>query len=198
MYEQLDIFAYLQGQAEEGNQKGSSTATHPLRVGDRIGRLVLGEVETGRITEVVQNGRDFFYRTDRGCFTDSDRTDFAQMEREAEEIRKRHRTIEIDGFDRFLAVEYLPEGQVRKPTHAMAGIFRGMLFWKEECTFQFLKPVRDIEKAYQKKVHDIIHRNWGSRGEREYTVLTEPIKTNRLYWSRHGFYADARYVEVNG
>lgn len=196
MYEQMDIFGCLQGQ--EGGQKGNSTGAVRLGVGDRIGRLVLGEVETGRITEVVGDGRHFFYRTDRGCFSVGDRTDFAQMEREAEEIRKRHRTIEIDGFDRFLAVEYPPEGQVRKPTHAMAGIFRGMLFWKEECTFQFLGPVRDIEKAYRKKVHDITHQNWGSRGEREYTVLAEPIKTNRLYWSRHGFYADARYVEVNG
>lgn len=187
MYEQLDIFAYLQGQAEEGNQKGSSTAAHPLRVGDRIGRLVLGEVETGRITEVVQNGRDFFYRTD-----------FTQMEREAEEIRKRHKTIKIDGFDRFLAVEYRPEGQVRKPTNAMAGICQGMLFWKEECSFQFLEPVRDIEKAYRKKIYGMTHWCWGNKGEREYTVLAEPIKTNRLYWSRHGFYAGARYVEVNG
>ncbi len=198
MYEQLDIFAYLQGQAEEGDQKGSSTAAHPLCVGDRIGRLVLGEIEAGRITEVVGDERNFFYRTDRGCFGADGRTDFAQMEREAEEIRKRHRTIEIDSFDRFLAVEYPPAARGRKPAHAMAGVFRGMLFWKEECTFQFLEPVKDIEKAYRKKVHDITHCNWGSREGREYTVLAGPIKTDRLYWSRHGFYASARYVEVNG
>ena len=48
-----------------------------------------------RITEVVGDERNFFYRTDRGCFGADGRTDFAQMEREAEEIRKRHRTIEI-------------------------------------------------------------------------------------------------------
>ncbi len=78
MYEQLDIFSFLKPQETIEKPKYER-----LSVGDRIGRLVLGEVEIGMIYEVEGNDEYFFYRTDKGCFNPSDRTDFEQMEREA-------------------------------------------------------------------------------------------------------------------
>lgn len=194
MYEQLDIFSFLQEQDKISKQADQQR----LNIGDYIGRLVLGEVEKGRIEKVEGNDKYFFYRTDRGCFNASDRTDFDQMEREAEEIRKQYRTIEIDRFERFFAVKYPPRECDGAVLYAMAGIFNGMLFWQEELTYQFLKPEKDLEKAYKNKIHEITHECWGDQKEKEYMILSEPIRTNRLYWSRHGFYADARYVEMNG
>jgi hypothetical protein len=81
-------------------------------------------------------------------------------------------------------------------TKAMIGIFQGMLFWKEDCTYQFLEPCENVEKEYQKRIYRITHNTHGE--ELRYTVLQEPIKTNRLYWSNaRKCYADARYVEYN-
>lgn len=32
----------------------------------------------------------------------------------------------------------------------------------------------------------------------EYKVIEKEHEMERLYWSRHGFYADAEYVKTNG
>ena len=189
MQGQLDIFSYLE-QHKESNSR--------LHVGDYIGRLVLGEVVKGKITKIEGNNTHFFYRTDSGrCFNSNDRTDFEQMEQEAQEIRKQYRTIEIDKFDRFYSVQYPPRKSDGRVLYAMVGIYNGMLYWKEDITYQFLEAVNNIEKAYKDKVFLITH-NWWDKAPREYTKLEEPIQTERLYWSRHGFYASAQYVETNG
>ncbi len=193
MYEQLDIFSFLEPQETIKKPK----CKH-LSVGDKIGRLVLGEVEIGTIYEVEGNDEYFFYRTDKGCFTPSDRTDFEQMEREAEEIRKQHKTIEIDCFDKFFAVKYPPRKCDGHILYAMVGIYDGMLFWKEDSTYQFLEPVKNLEKAYKDKVFNITHNWWGKKEECEYEVLDEPIPVKRLYYSNaKGCYAEARYVQSN-
>lgn len=189
MYEQLDIFSLME-QEEPTRQR--------LSVGDYIGKLILGEVIKGKIYKVEGNETHFFYRTDKGCFNADDRTDFEQMELEAEEIRKQYKTIEIDHFDKFFAVKYPPRDVDGKETYAMVGIYNDMLFWKEDVTYQFLEKPKNLEKAYKEKVHRITRRNPYDKEECEYEVLSESIPTNRLYWSRHGFYSDARYVEVNG
>lgn len=194
MYEQLDIFSILPQKEYSKEVSGNKR----LDVGDYIGRIVLGEIEKGRITQVEGNDTYFFYRTDKGCFSSGDRTDFDQMAREAEEIRKQYKTIEIDCFEKFFAVEYPPREGDGKVLCAMAGIFQNMLFWKEDITYQFLEPVKNIEKAYEEKIHKITHKWPDSKSEKEYTVLNRPIRTNRLYWSKNGFYADARYVQTNG
>lgn len=190
MYEQLSLFDLLKpGEENPGLKK--------LSVGDKIGRIVLGEVETGVIYKVEGNDKHFFYWTDKGCFNPTDRTDFKQMETEAREIRKRYETIEIDRFDKFFAVEYPPRDCDGRVLYAMAGAYNGMLFWKEEITYQFLEPVKNLEKEYAKKIHDITH-NWFDQSEREYKVLNNPIETKRLYFSKaRGVYAEANYVLYN-
>lgn len=193
MYEQLDLFSFLE------SKEPPKQTYERLNVGDYVGRVILGEVEKARITEVEGNDKYFFYRTDKGCcFEAGSRTDFEQMEREAEENRKKYTTLEIDKFDKFFAVAYPLRDCDRKVLYAMAGIYNGMLFWQEEVTYQFLKPVKNIEKAYEDKVFKITHEWYGEKNERQYTKLDEPIPVKRLYFSKHGFYSEARYVETNG
>lgn len=69
-----------------------------------------------------------------------------------------------------------------------------MLFWKEDITYQFLEPYENTKKlkqAYEKHKYNILQ-------ERHGRIVQEEKQMRRLYWSRHGFYADAEYVETNG
>lgn len=192
MYEQLDLFSLV-----EPKEKKKAISKR-LNVGDYVGRVILGEVEKAKITAVEGNDNCFFYRTDRGCFSFDARTDFEQMEVEARENLKKYTTLEIDRFDKFFAVAYPPRACDGKVLYAMVGIYNGMLFWKEEVTYQFLESVKNIEKAYEDKVFKITHGWYEEKKEREYTKLENPIPVKRLYLSKHGFYSEARYVETNG
>lgn len=193
MCEQLDIFSFLEPQERLEKPK-----QRHLNVGDRIGRLVLGEVEIGTIYKIEGNEKYFFYRTDKGCFDISDRTDFEQMKKEAEEIRKQYKTIEIDKFDKFFAVEYPPRDCDGHILNAMVGIYKGMLFWKEDVTYQFLEPVKNLEKEYEKKVFKITHEWFGEQKELAYEILDKPIPTKRLYYSNSTKrYSEANYVLYN-
>lgn len=192
MYEQINIFDYL-------NNTGNiySPKYERLNVGDKVGRIILGEVEIGTIEEVDGNKKNFFYRTDHGCFEAGSRTDIEEMQREAEIERNKYKTIEVNVFDKFFAVEYPPSQCYGHITTAMVAVFQGMLFWKEDCTYQFLEYCKNIEKEYKKKVHIITHE-YNSNEKREYTVLNEPIKTKRLYYSKTGnLYSEAKYVQYN-
>lgn len=64
MYEQLDIFSYLRQNQERKEEKEDINI---LSVGDRIGKLVLGECRIATITEVEGLPDYPFYRTDAGC-----------------------------------------------------------------------------------------------------------------------------------
>lgn len=193
MYEQLDIFSILEVYKEPEEPKCKR-----LNVGDRIGRLVLGEVEIGTIYKIEGNEKHFFYRTDKGCFDQQDRTDFEQMEKEAEEIRKQYKTIKIDKFDKFFAVEYPPRECDGYIMRAMVGIYQCMLFWKEDYTYQFLEPVKNLEKAYNDKVFNITHDCIGEKKEREYKILDKPLPVKRLYYSNsRKIYSEAGYVQYN-
>lgn len=55
MYEQLDLFSLLE--PEEPPKQSCKR----LNVGDCVGRVILGEVEKARITEVEGNDKCFFY-----------------------------------------------------------------------------------------------------------------------------------------
>ena len=193
MYDQLDIFSYLEPQEQLEEPKYNR-----LNVGDKIGNLVLGEVIIGTIYKVEGNEKHFFYRTDKGCFNPNDRTDFEQMEKEAEEIRKQYKTIEIDKFDKFFAIEYPPRECDGHILNAMAGIYKGMLFWKEDYTYQFLEPVKNLEKAYNDKILRITHDTFGEKKERNYKVLDNPLPVKRLYYSNSSkLYSEAQYVLFN-
>ena len=193
MYEQLDIFSYLEPQ-----QQSEEPKYNRLNVGDKIGNLVLGEVIIGTIYKVEGNEKHFFYRTDKGCFNPNDRTDFEQMEKEAEEIRKQYKTIEIDKFDKFFAIEYPPRECDGHILNAMVGIYKGMLFWKEDYTYQFLEPVKNLEKAYNDKFLRITHDTFGEKKERNYKVLDNPLPVKRLYYSNSSkLYSEAQYVLFN-
>ena len=193
MYEQLDIFSYLEPQ-----EQSEKTNNNRLNVGDKIGKMILGDVIIGTIYKVEGNEKHFFYRTDNGCFDSSDRTDFEQMEKEAEEIRKQHKTIEIDKFDKFFAVEYPPRECDGHILHAMVGIYQGMLFWKEDYTYQFLEPVKNLEKAYNDKILSITHDTFGEKKEREYKVLDKPIPIKRMYYSNAlKAYSEESFVQHN-
>lgn len=191
---QLSIFEYLESQKPKKNPPKYER----LKVGDKVGRIVLGEVETATITEVEGNDIYFFYRTDKySCFDAGSRTDIEQMELEAEEERKKYKTIEIDHFDKFFAVEYPPRICDGRALNAMVGIFKDMVFWKHDCTYQFLVPCKNVEKEYKKRIFEITH-DAVSKKELVYTILENPIATKRLYWSNVGkCYSDARYVQYN-
>lgn len=195
-YEQLDIFSLMKNEKEEEQSK------YPrLKVGDKIGKLVLGEVKIATITEVEGNENSWFYRTDRGtCYDMSDRTDFEQMEKEAEEIRKQHKTIEIKPheLDKFFSVKYPPRWCDGHILYAMVAIYKDMLFWEEDVTYQFLEKPKNLEKAYKEKVKSITHLYSFDKNEREYEVLDEPIPIRRLYYSKsRDLFADAEYVLNN-
>ncbi len=194
MYEQLDIFSILEAQKEPEEPK-----CERLNVGDRIGRLVLGEVEIGTIYKIEGNKKHFFYRTDKGCFDPQEaRTDFEQMEQEAKRIRDQYKTIEIDKFDNFFAIEYPPRQCDGYVPFAMVGVYHVMLFWKEEYTYQFLEPVKNLEKAYEDKVFKITHDCIGEKKERDYKILDKPIPIKRMYYSNsRKIYSEAGYVQHN-
>ena len=191
---QLSIFDFLNSETPKENPE----IPKRLNIGDKVGRLVLGDVIIGTIYKVEGNDKHFFYRTDKGCFDSDCRTDIEQMEIEAEEVRKQFDTIVIDKFDKFFAVEYPPRKCDGHIMYAMVGIYKGMLFWKEDYTYQFLETVKNIEKAYNEKVFKITHEWYGDKQERSYKVLENPIPVKRLYYSNsRKCYAEAGYVEHN-
>lgn len=196
MYEQLDIFSLMENKEEKEPPKYQR-----LKVGDKIGKLVLGEVKVATITKVDGNEISWFYRTETGtCYSMSDRTDFDQMKKEAEEIRKKYQTIEIDSskFDKFFAVKYPPRWCDGHVSYAMVAIYQDMLFWKEDVTYQFLEKPKNLEKAYKEKANSITHLYSWDKNEREYEVLDSPIPVHRLYYSKgKDLYADAEYVLNN-
>ena len=169
-----------------------------LNVGDKVGRIVLGDVVVGTIYKVEGNDTHFFYRTDKGCFDSGCRTDIEQMYIEAEEVKKKFDTIVIDKFDKFFAIQYPPRDCDGHIMYAMVGIYKGMLFWKEDFTYQFLERVKNVEKAYKEKMFQITHEWYGEKKEREYIVLENPIPIKTLYYSNsRKCYAEAGYVEYN-
>ena len=191
---QLSIFDFLNSETPKENPK----IPKRLNIGDKVGRVVLGDVIIGTIYAIEGNDVNFFYRTDKGCFNAECRTDIEQMQIEAEEVRKQFDTIVIDKFDKFFAVEYPPRECDGHIMYAMVGIYKGMLFWKEDYTYQFLETVKNVEKAYKEKVFKITHEWYGDKQERDYKVLENPIPVKTLYYSNsRKCYAEAGYVEHN-
>lgn len=99
-------------------------------------------------------------------------------------------------LERRLTVLYRPYDETDPPMWGQIGIYQGnMLFWKDAITYQFLEPYdspKKLEAAYQKHRKELL--------EDSGIITTEAPEhpMSRLYWSRHGFYASARYVQSNG
>ena len=190
-YEQLDIF-FLLDQREKLMKPGI------LSVGDKIGRNVLGETRIATITQVEGLPYYPFYRTDSGgCYSyEEGLQNISELLRTAERERGKYKTITPHSLAERITVEYEPAKCSGLALWAQIGIFDNMLFWKENITYQFCVPFdseKKLKKEYEKHkkatLDNIFHSAHLAEDEK-------PMR--RLYWSRHGFYADAEYVSTNG
>lgn len=171
-----------------------------FKVGDKIGWLVLGDVQSHIVTAVEGWPGRWYYRTDSGGCIDDKYTsdDFTELERRGAEIRSRYKTIELNPYDleERVTLIYPPrecDGRVLK---GQIGIYRDMLFWEEKQTYQFLEPFRErkeLTKAYREHIEKMTNERFGKP-----EISKEPIPIKRMYYSRNGFYAEAAYVRTNG
>ena len=190
---QLSIFDYMHS-IQPKEQKN-----HILSVGDKIGRVVLGECIIATV-EKVEGLPDYpFYRTDKCCYTyEEGLHDIQELCRIAESDRKKYKTIIPKNLSERLTVEYAPRECDGRVLWAQIGILDNMLFWKEEVTYQFLEPYdseKKLMKEYKKHKNNMLE-NFG--GKKNYHIVEQEHPMHRLYWSEHGFYADAEYVQHNG
>lgn len=190
-YEQLDIFSFLQPKEE-------TQIKQTLSVGDKIGRIVLGEARIATITEVEGLPYYPFYRTDRGCcYTyEEGLQNIDELIQTADKERKKYKTIVPWNLSERITVEYEPRKCDDAVLWAQIGIFENMLFWKEDMTYQFCVPFDDEKKLrteYEKHRKEILDDTYCA-----VRILEDEKPMRRLYWSNHGFYADAEYVSTNG
>ncbi len=190
-YEQLDIFSYLQPKEEIQVKK-------TLSVGDKIGRNILGETRIATVTKIEGLPDYPFYRTDSGhCYSyDDGLQDIKELLQTADEERKKYKTIVPCNLSERITVEYEPRKCDGAVLWAQIGIFENMLFWKEEMTYQFCVPFdneKKLRKEYEKHRKEILDDTYCA-----VHLLEDEKPMRRLYWSRHGYYADAEYVQTNG
>lgn len=186
---QLSIFDYPEFLPEKPNKK-----RHILKVGDKIGKIILGECEITTVTEVNNNYDDLFYRTAAGiCYSAEDgENDIEELIKLAAEKHKNYKTIIPGQLENRITVRYAPRKCDGKILWAQIGIFNNMLFWKEDYTYQFLEPYsskRKLDKAYN------MHKSKILKGD--YELVSDQLPIKELYWSSKGFFADARYVACN-
>ena len=189
MFEQLSLFDLIK----------SKPIVKPgvLKVGDKIGRVVLGECRIATITEVEGLPYYPFYRTDSGCCYSYKEglNNIQDLMQQAEENRKNYETIIPVNLEERLTVEYPPRKSDGKVLWAQIGIFQGMLFW---CmTYQFLercKDQKDLYKKYQEHKSNIL----SDLGKTAPVIVDEEKPMRRLYKSKAANgYADAEYVQFN-
>ena len=168
-------------------------------IGEKVGRVVLGECRVATITSVEGSGKYLFYRTSRGgCYDYAEGLrDIAELEREAEANRPNYKTIIPENLDECITVEFTAK-YCGMRYWAQVGIMDNMLFWKESCTYQFLEPYSDpkkLRKEYNRRKTRIL--GYEEYGER-FRIMRAEHPMERLYWSKHGFYATAEYVKQQG
>ena len=190
---QLSIFDLLQQKEKRNREFGRI-----LSVGDKVGRVVLGECRIATITKVEGLPNHPFYRTDLGgCYSVEDGyTDIEKLVLKAEQEREKYKTIVPKNLSERITVEYEPRKCDGAVLWAQIGIFENMLFWKENMTYQFLEPYDSnvkLMKAYKKHEREILGDTYG-----KFRIVENEHDMQRLYWSRHGFYAAAEYVKSNG
>ena len=196
--DQISLFNHLQ---EPITEKPEDTITYDniRAVGEKIGRVVLGECRVATITSVEGHGKYLFYRTSRGgCYDYAEGLrDIAELEREAEANRPNYKTIIPENLDECITVEFTAK-HCGIRYWAQVGIMDNMLFWKESCTYQFLEPYSDpkkLRKEYNRhKARILGYEEYGER----FRIMRAEHPMERLYWSKHGFYAAAEYVKAQG
>lgn len=172
--------------------------TNIRSVGDRVGRVVLGELRTATVTKV--EGLPFypFYRTDSGgCYSYKEGlADLEELRKQAEKNRRQYETIEPKNLERRITVKYPPLCPGGGTLWAQVGIFQGMLFWKESMTYQFLqqcKNEKELNREYEKHKKQILEEFGGSA-----VIVEGEHPMRRLYRSKAANgYADAEYVKFN-
>ena len=183
---------------ENRAKEAAKELTNIRSVGDRVGRVVLGELRTATVTKV--EGLPFypFYRTDSGgCYSYKEGLDdLEELRKQAEENRRKYETIEPKNLERRITVKYPPLCPGGGTLWAQVGIFQGMLFWKESMTYQFLrqcKSEKELEREYKKHKKQILEEFDGSG-----VIVEEEHPMRRLYRSKAASgYADAEYVKFN-
>lgn len=188
---QLNIFDFMK---EESPKRDLSKI---LKAGDKIGRVVLGECRIATV-EKVEGLPDYpFYRTDHACYSyDEGLKSIEELTKIAEAERSKYKTIIPQNLSDRITVEYEPRECDGAVLWAQIGIFQNMLFWKEDMTYQFLEPYEDkkkLMKKYEKHRKNIMEDKYN-----RFRIIDEEKPMRRLYWSNHGFYADAEYVKCNG
>lgn len=184
---QMTLFDFLQAEPKQEKQ------FHKLNVGDRIHRRVLGEIRSATITEVVGNANYYFYRTDSGgCYqANEENNSLEQLQKEAVQYDSECITMTPHDLEQRVTVQYPPRKSDGKILWAQIGIYGDMLYWKEECTYQFLEPFKskkELMKAYNEHLAKITAH--------EHTVLEEEHKMERLYWSEKSqCFATAEYQQ---
>lgn len=188
---QMNIYNYLKNEKPRKDK--------PLKVGDKIGRVVLGECRIATVT-AIEGLPDYpFYRTTRACYSyEEGLRSIEELKKEAEEARLKYITIEPEGLTERITVQYPPrEGDGRVLT-AQLGIYDGSwLFWRYNMTYSFLEPYEDLKKlkkAYAAHKKRMLEED----GHRGYTLLDDELPIERLYWSSsRKAYASAEYVRNN-
>lgn len=193
-YEQLSIYPFLQPKKAEKEKR-----LQVLAVGDKIGRNVLGETRVATITEVEGLPYHPFYRTDSGCCYSYEEglESIDKLIDMANEERKKYKTIVPCSLSERITVERRPRRGGGAARWAQIGIFEGMLFWKEDVTYQFCVPFdskKKLMEEYEKHKREILDDAYC-----EVHIMDEEKAMRRLYWSgRCGMYADAEFVQTNG
>lgn len=183
---------------ENRAKEAAKELTNIRSVGDRVGKVVLGELRTATVTKV--EGLPFypFYRTDSGgCYSYKEGlADLEELRKHAEKNRRQYETIEPKNLERRITVKYPPLCPGGGTLWAQVGIFQGMLFWKESMTYQFLqqcKSEKELEREYKKHKKQILEEFDGSG-----VIVEEEHPMRRLYRSKAASgYADAEYVKFN-
>lgn len=190
---QLNIFDFLPPEVKK------KAIPKILSVGDKIGRVVLGECKVATITKVEGLPDYPFYRTDANCCyrVEDGEKSVPELIAIAEAERKKYKTIIPENLSDRITIEYEPRRSDGRVLWAQIGIIENMLFWKGDVTYQFLEPYdseKKLRKEYEKRKKKILEDASYSR----YRILDYEKPMERLYWSNHGFYASAEYVEFEG
>lgn len=189
---QINLFDMLGSVIMPVEDKPEIDIEYVLSVGDKVGRVVLGECRVATVTKVEGLPRFPFYRTDSGgCYTyEEGLEEIEDLMQQAEQNLIKYQTIVPANLEKRLTVQYNEHGRV---LWAQIGVMDNMLFWKENFTYQFLEPYdseKKLMQEYEKRRKNIMERGG--------TVVDEEMPMRRLYWSNKGFYADAEYVQHNG
>lgn len=180
---QMTIFDFLPIDNQEQDLK-------ILKVGDKVGRVVKGEAIIGTIYKVEGKGKGTFYRTDQACFSYKEGLrSIEELKKEAEEKRKKYKTIIPEKLEKritFLFKSQDPD----KPLWGQIGIFKGMLYWKDCCTYEFLEiyeSEKKLMKAYENHKKDMYDRCIGT--------VDEEHEMERLYFIQSkNMYASPQYL----